>query len=247
MNSISGKFRVGTSGYQYPHWRGVFYPADLPVRQWFAYYADRFDTVEINNTFYRLPDVGVFDGWRSQAPENFRYALKYSRYATHIKHLKDPQEPLQRFWCRAARLAEALGPVLVQLPPHWRVNTERLAQFAAQLPRGPRWAIEVRDASWLCDKVFSVLHEYNIALCIHDMLARHPRVLTADFVYLRFHGDHYRGCYSHQFLTAQAALIAAYLERGLDTYAYFNNDERAYAVANALDLKRYLASRTAAP
>ncbi|HKJ08601.1 MAG TPA: DUF72 domain-containing protein [Gammaproteobacteria bacterium] len=243
MTTTRGTLRIGTSGYQYPHWRGVFYPPGLPTRGWFAHYAEHFDTVEINNTFYRLPGAEVFDSWRDQAPRGFRYALKFSRYGTHIKRLKDPQEPLQRFLEGAERLGTALGPVLVQLPPRWHVNVDRLAAFAALLPRTHRWALEVRDESWLCREVFAVLKAHNVALCIHDMIAGHPRMLTADFVYLRFHGDHYRGSYSHQFLVAQADRIADYLARGMDSYVYFNNDDRGYAVANALDLKRYLAAR----
>ncbi len=243
MSGSRGDLRVGTSGYRYPHWRGVFYPSDLPVRKWFGYYAERFDTVEINNTFYRLPDGEVFDSWRVQAPPGFSYALKYSRYATHIKRLKEPQEPLRRFVACADRLGGASGPVLVQLPPHWRVNVERLSAFARLLPGTHRWTLEVRDRSWLSEAVFAVLAEHNVALCIHDMIPGHPRVLTADFVYLRFHGDQYRGSYSPQFLTAEADRIAGYLAQGMNTYAYFNNDEHGYAVGNALDLKRYLATR----
>ncbi|MEJ2645406.1 MAG: DUF72 domain-containing protein [Gammaproteobacteria bacterium] len=243
MTVSPGTVRVGTSGYQYPHWRGVFYPPRLPTRKWFAYYADHFDTVEINNTFYRLPDGDVFDSWRQQAPRGFRYALKFSRYGTHIKRLKEPEAPLERFLDGAERLGRTLGPVLVQLPPHWRVNVERLSNFVGLLPRVQRWAMELRDESWLCQDVFDVLTAHNVALCVHDMIPDHPRVLTADFVYLRFHGDHYRGSYSHQFLVAQADRVADYLANEMDCYVYFNNDDQGHAARNALDLKRYLATR----
>src|SRR5688572_25082964 len=129
MSTTRGKLRIGTSGYQYNHWRGVFYPRDLPKKRWFAYYASHFDTVEINNTFYRLPQGQVFEAWREQAPENFCYALKFSRYSSHLKRLQDAHEPIERFLHRAGELREFLGPILVQLPPHWRPDPDRLAAF----------------------------------------------------------------------------------------------------------------------
>ncbi len=237
---MSARVYVGTSGYQYDHWTGVFYPKDLSKKHWFAYYAEHFDTVEINNTFYRLPDASVFDSWYEETPRGFCYALKFSRYGTHIKRLKDPEEPVQRFVERAVRLKGHLGPVLVQLPPRWNKNPERLAAFLDVLPRKYRWTVEFRDPSWLCEEVFRLLEAHGVALCIHDMIADHPRRITTDWTYLRFHGDHYTGCYSPQFLTAQARRIGEHLAEGLDVYAYFNNDDRGYAVRNAADLRRYL-------
>jgi len=240
MGESVGSFRIGTSGYQYSHWRDVFYPARLPKRRWFEYYARHFGTVEINNTFYNLPETDTFRQWREAAPEDFCYALKFSRYGTHVKRLKDPGEPVRRFLERAELLGDKLGPILVQLPPKWSVNPRRLAAFLAVIPRRYRCTVEVRDASWLCEEVYAVLAEHNAALCIHDMIPDHPRVLTADFVYLRFHGDHYRGSYTHQALTAQARKVQDYLGRGMDVYAYFNNDEKGYAVRNAAALRRYV-------
>ena len=137
-------------------------------------------------------------------------------------------------------MQRSLGPVLVQLPPRWRVNPERLDAFLAQAPKRYRWALEFRDASWLNDAIYALLERHQAALCQHDMIAGHPRRVTADWVYLRYHGDHYSGSYSHQFLAAQARRIADYLAEGLDVYAYFNNDAQGYAVENALALKRYL-------
>jgi uncharacterized protein YecE (DUF72 family) len=235
-----GRVRIGTSGYQYRHWKGVFYPEGLPQRGWFGHYARRFDTVEINNTFYRLPAPEVFDAWRKQAPSGFRYAIKFSRFGTHVKRLRDPQAVVDLFVERARRLEETLGPILVQLPPRWGVNAGRLAAFLEALPGDVRWSLEFRDPSWLCEEVFDLLQEHNCALCQHDMIARHPRRVTADWVYLRYHGDHYRGSYTHQYLTAQARRIREYVSEGLDVYAYFNNDERGYAVFNAEELRRYL-------
>jgi len=231
---------VGTSGYQYGHWRGPFYPPDLPKGRWFAHYAERFDSVEINNTFYRLPAPEVFERWREQAPPGFRYALKYSRYATHMKRLRDPGPTLDHFLAAARRLEATLGPVLVQLPPHWRVNPPRLEQFLEALATELRWAFEFRDPSWLCEEVYALLARHGAALCIHDMIPDHPQRITTDWVYLRFHGDHYRGSYSAGELRTQAGEIGAHLAAGRDVYAYFNNDEAGYAAANALTLKRYL-------
>jgi uncharacterized protein YecE (DUF72 family) len=240
MAIAQGAFRVGTSGYQYDHWRGRFYPAELPKKDWFPHYAKHFDTVEINNTFYGLPAAETFDAWRRQAPEGFCYALKFSRYGSHVKRLMEPRATIKVFLQRARRLQESLGPILVQLPPNWNVNTERLESFLKAAPRSVRWACEFRDPSWLCEEVFTILQRYNAALCIHDMIENHPRRITADWVYLRFHGDRYSGSYSTQALQAQARGIKQPLGAGRDVFAYFNNDAEGFAVRNALELKRYV-------
>lgn len=239
MASKRGALRIGTSGYQYDHWRRVFYPEEIPRKRWFHHYAQHFDTVEINNTFYHLPEVSTFVTWRQEAPVGFCYALKFSRYGSHLKRLKDPSEPIERFLARAEQLDTFLGPILVQHPPRWNVNAERLAAFLESVPKTHRWAIELRDPRWLCEEIFAILEEHHAALCIHDMIGDHPRRITSDWVYLRFHGDHYSGSYSHQFLSAEAQRIREYRSRGLDVFAYFNNDQNGYAVKNAVDLKRY--------
>jgi uncharacterized protein YecE (DUF72 family) len=238
--AAQGRLRVGTSGYQYDHWQGVLYPKDIPKKAWFAYYATHFDTVEINNTFYHLPSASAFEAWRAQAPRGFCYALKFSRYGSHLKRLKDPSEPIQRFLERAGRLGKFLGPVLVQLPPRWRVDVARLAGFLAAAPSDYRWAIEFRDPRWLCEEVFAVLEGHNTALCIHDLIANHPLRITADWLYLRFHGVKQGGNYPSRDLLAQAGRIKQYLADGMDVFAYFNNDAHGYAAHNAADLKRYL-------
>jgi uncharacterized protein YecE (DUF72 family) len=240
MSLKQGTLRIGTSGYQYDHWKGVFYPEDLPKRSWFAYYAAHFDTVEINNTFYRLPQGHIFTAWRKQTPPGFCYALKFSRYASHLKHLKDPHEPIARFLDRATRLQEFLGPILVQLPPHWNVDVNRLTDFLKAAPSTARWAIEFRDPSWLCEEIYTILRRYNAALCIHDLIPGHPHHMTADWVYLRFHGVSHDGNYPPQALAAVASEIAQYLADGLAVFAYFNNDAHGYAVQNALALRHHL-------
>jgi uncharacterized protein YecE (DUF72 family) len=233
-------FRVGTSGYHYRHWRGIFYPESLPPEAWFGCYAVRFDTVELNNTFYRLPRARTFAAWRDAAPPGFSFAVKFSRYGSHLKRLKTPRSTLRRFLTRAERLGASLGPILVQLPPDFRPRPERLAAFLDAAPRRRRWAVEFRDRRWLCNEVFAVLRAHGAALCVHDMIEDHPRVVTASWVYLRFHGNRYAGSYSTQHLTARAREIRAYLADGLDVYAYFNNDVGGHAVRNALDLRRYV-------
>lgn len=240
-SSTSARAYIGTSGYQYDHWKGVFYPDDLPKRKWFEHYTRHFDTVEINNTFYHLPQASAFEGWREQAPAGFCYVLKFSRYGSHLKCLKDPQDTISSFWERAALLGPHLGPVLVQLKPRWSINLDRLRGFLEALPEGRRWAFEFRDPSWLDKGVFDLLRRHGAALCIHDMIPDHPREVTADWVYLRFHGDHYSGSYAPQFLSAVAQRIADHVDGGRDVYAYFNNDAEGFAVRNAQDVKRFLA------
>jgi uncharacterized protein YecE (DUF72 family) len=230
--------RIGTSGYQYNHWKGIFYPEDVRKQDWFAHYAMHFDTVEINNTFYNLPKADTFDQWHGRARPGFRYALKFSRYGTHMKKLKDPAASIGAFLERAERLKAYLVPILVQLPPKWGVNPERLATFFENAPARHRWTVEFRESAWLCDDVYQILQAHNAALCIHDMLADHPRRLTADWTYVRFHGVNYGGSYDPQRLSDWGQWIKRRLSDHLDVYAYFNNDVQGHAVQNALDLRR---------
>lgn len=238
--SSQGRLRLGTSGYQYKHWRGCFYPEELRQKDWFEHYAGSFDTVEINNSFYQLPSLDTFKQWRERAPEGFEYSLKFSRYGSHLKRLKDPDQSIGSFMEAAAGLQDSLGPILVQLRPNWKADPERLDQFLAAAPDKQRWAVEFRDPDWLQEPIFEILRNHGAALCIHDMIEKHPRELTSDWTYLRYHGDHYTGSYSHQFLKAEADRIQKWLDDGKDVYAYFNNDQDAHAVHNAIDLKRYL-------
>jgi uncharacterized protein YecE (DUF72 family) len=239
---------VGCSGWQYKHWRGNFYPPTLPQRAWLEYYARRFDTVEINNTFYRLPEPSSFKDWRRRVPRNFMYAVKASRFLTHMKKLKDPEEPIRRFFERARHLGSALGPILYQLPPHWPVNVERLAMFLAALPTGRRHVIEFREPSWYTDDVFALLESYEVALCLHDMRdSESPRVVTGPFVYVRFHGSQdtgkYIGTYTNRVLDDWTQWLSARLRAGLPVYAYFNNDVGGHAPRDAVRLRERIGSR----
>jgi uncharacterized protein YecE (DUF72 family) len=218
------------------------YPQGAPARTWFSLYAQRFDTVEINNTFYRLPPESTVDHWAEQAPEAFCYAVKVGQFGSHRMKLKDAASWLPRHLDRVERLGPHLGPNLVQLPPRWRRNAERLDEMLSVAPSSLRWAVEVRDPSWLHDDVFDVLARHDAALCIHDLLVDHPWERTAKWSYLRFHGpraveDKYRGRYGPRRLTRVADRIEAWLDEGTDVFAYFNNDYDGHAVADAAWLR----------
>lgn len=237
-------WRVGTSGWVYPHWRGVFYPPGLPQAEWFRYYARHFVTVEINNTFYRLPGEATFDRWREQAPAGFVYAVKANRYLTHVRRLRDCAAPLARFLDRARRLGDKLGPILYQLPPRWRPNLERLQGFLALLPQDLTHVMEFRDPRWFNPEVYALLREHNVGFCIYHMPDQEsPLVVTGDVVYIRFHGAGalYAGSYPDETLRAWAERIRRWAEAGYQVYAYFNNDAFGHAVRNALTLNALLA------
>lgn len=241
---LAGQFRVGTSGWIHKHWRGVFSPRDLPDGHWFGYYVQFFDTVEINFTFYRLPAENVFDDWQRQAPPGFVYAVKASRFLTHMKKLKDPEEPLERILGRSRRLGAQLGPVLYQLPPRWRCNLERLRQVVSLLPRDLHHVLEFREPTWYTDAVREVLTEAGVGFCIHDMRgAPCPLWATGPVVYVRFHGPTekaYAGCYPRSHLERWAELIERFRQEGHDVFAYFNNVHAGNAVRNARELQELL-------
>jgi uncharacterized protein YecE (DUF72 family) len=238
MNRASGRARVGCSGWVYRDWRGVVYPQGLPQRQWFAHYATVFDTVELNSTFYRLPAPATVERWQRQAPPGFEYALKLGAFGSHRMKLRDAASWLPNHVNRATRLGAALGPTLVQLPPRWRRDAARLDEFLSVADPRLRWAVEVRDASWLHDDVYEVLHRHRAALCLHDLLPDHPWVRTTEWTYVRFHGPHaleakYVGRYGGRRLWRAADRLAAWLADGTDVYAYFNNDVHGDAVLDA--------------
>ncbi len=242
---MTASVRIGTSGWEYRHWRGSFYPADLPRDRWLEHYAAEFDTVELNNPFYRLPEAETFAAWARRVPPEFRYAVKASRYLTHLRRLREPAEPLERLWSRARRLGSRLGPVLYQLPPRWRPNPERLAAFVAAVPAAPQ-AVEFRDRRWYRPTTFELLRAADVSLCLHDMDGSETRPApVGPIVYVRFHGSgaRYGGRYSSQRLTAWADRVAAWAAEGLPVWAYFNNDIGGHAVRDAERLRRLVASR----
>jgi uncharacterized protein YecE (DUF72 family) len=240
---------IGTSGWNYKHWsNGVFYPRGLKPAQWLEFFVRHFNTVEINNSFYRLPRPAVFEKWRSQAPKNFIFAVKASRFVTHIKRLKDPEEPLNLFFSHAKHLGKSLGPVLFQLPPRFQVNLERLEVFLKALKRRSRYAIEVRDETWLAPDVFELLRRFRVALCLADWQDLHVTgPVTADFVYVRRHHGPLNGNYGKRHLNRDVRQIQEWLGKGLDVYVYFNNDLHGNAVRNAAYIRERLRTAAAPP
>jgi uncharacterized protein YecE (DUF72 family) len=245
-----GRAHVGCSGWVYKDWRGVVYPEKLPQRLWFEHYTTLFDSAEINNTFYRLPPASTVEKWAAQAPEGFVYALKLGQFGSHRMKLKDAASWLPNHLDRAERLGRSLGPTLVQLPPRWKRNTERLDEFLTVAPKTMRWAVELRDQSWVHDDVFEVLRRHDAALCIHDLLPDHPWILTTDWAYVRFHGPEalvrkYWGEYGAERLGPVADRLSGWLDEGTDVYAYFNNDYCGYAVKDATWFQAALATTRA--
>jgi len=246
MSTVDCKFRIGTSGWHYNHWRGKFYPAELKKYEWFDYYSKHFDTVEINNTFYQQPKDTSIKTWYKRAPQNFTYAVKANRFITHIKKLKDPADSLRRFLNSTALLKEKLGPVLYQLPPSLHQDLDRLKNFAMLLPKKPPAVFEFRHKSWFTQNTFDLLSRFHLTFCIHDMPGIiSPRAVTADIIYIRFHGPtgRYQGNYSKAALRDWAEWIKDHAKNTRSIFAYFNNDYNAYAIRNAGQLKELLLSK----
>jgi uncharacterized protein YecE (DUF72 family) len=242
---VTGSLRIGCSGWSYKDWRGVVYPETLPQRRWFEHYQQLFDTVELNSTFYRLPATSTVEGWGAAARPEFLFAVKLGAFGSHRMKLGDAASWLPNHLDRVTRLAEHLGPTLVQLPPRWKRNAQRLDEFLSVAPRTMRWAIELRERSWLHDDVFEVLSQHGAALCIHDLLADHPFQLTTDWTYVRFHGPRaltqpYHGSYGRPRLERWANSLDPVLAVGHDVYAYFNNDWHGNAVRDATQLRDLL-------
>jgi len=227
---------IGTSGYVYPHWRGgVFYPEGLRQRDELAWYATRFQTVELNNPFYRLPEPQSFDRWRDAVPEGFVFAVKASRYITHIKRLRDAREPIALFLDRAARLGSKLGPLLCQLPPTFQADADALRRFLDGLPAEHRWVMEFRHPSWHAAEIYQSLGTRGVALCIPvGGRVRPDLVTTAPFAYIRMHsGEAPSGGFTRGQLEWWAGRIRALGQAGKDCYVYFNNDRGGHAPRDA--------------
>jgi uncharacterized protein YecE (DUF72 family) len=243
---VSCDIRIGTSGYHYRHWKGNFYPEDLSTAAMLPFYLNYFDTLELNNTFYRLPTESALEGWRDAVPENFIFAVKASRFLTHNKKLKDPENALENLLPRVRILGKKLGPILFQLPPKWRINLERLQELLTILPGIYRYAFEFRETSWINEQVLETLQRYKSAFCIYDIAGYHsPLHVTADFAYVRLHGPggKYQGSYSDAALEQWAEWIAEQSAKLRAIYFYFDNDQAGYAPQNALTLRRKVAIR----
>jgi len=243
MSKADCDIRIGTSGWYYDHWRQRFYPADLPRSKWFEYYAQHFDTVEINNTFYHLPKEQTLRRWRELAPEGFLYAVKANRYITHIRKLHDASEPLERFFERVDLLKDRLGPILYQLPPSLHKNLDLLAGFIKLLPKSKPAVFEFRHESWYADETFDLLDESGVGFCIHDMPGNEsPHIVTGQVIYIRFHGTtgRYSGSYSKSQLQDWANWLRNQTPKARAIYVYFNNDSQAHAIKNAKQLKELI-------
>ncbi len=246
--SWTTRVRIGTSGYVYPHWRERFYPKGLPARAWLGYYAERFSAVELNNTFYRLPTEKAAESWASSTPAGFLFAVKGSRYLTHVKRLTDRGRGVERFFSAIAPLAAKTGPILWQLPPTLALDVPRLGDFLSALPSGFARAVELRSAEWYRDEVYDLLEEQGAALCLHDRVeVEAPFPPPGPFYYRRFHGaKDPSGLYGRRRLRRAASEIAALARAGRECYAFFNNDLGGAAVSDAQSLSKQVAEALSA-
>ena len=236
---MTGRIYIGTSGWSYKHWKGNFYPGDIRQKEHFDYFKKFFKTVELNNPFYHLPPKQTFVNWKEAVADDFIYAVKASRFITHMKKLKDPTESLANFMGNVVGLGEKLAVILFQLPPGWQINTERFKEFLEKLPKGHRYTFEFRNTTWYEEEIYKLLEQYNYAFCIYE-LAGHmsPFKVTADFVYIRLHGpgDKYQGSYNEEALHSWAGKCKSWAKEGKDVFVYFDNDEKGYAAFNAIRL-----------
>lgn len=244
------RIHIGTSGWHYKHWHGPFYPEVMRAERLLPFYARHFHTVEVNNSFYKLPSEETFATWRDTSPEGFLFAVKASRFITHMKKLKvEPGQGLFPLLERVDVLGPKLGPILFQLPPLWRFNAERLSTFLESLPLGHRYTFEFRDHSWLNEEAYALLRAHGAAYCLYDIAGfMSPSVVTADFVYVRLHGPipgaAYHGSYSMEALSRWADDCLAWAAEGRDVYVYFDNDIGGHAVHDALRLQGMVEARS---
>jgi uncharacterized protein YecE (DUF72 family) len=249
---MSGKIYIGTSGWNYKHWmNGKFYPRSCPQSEWLAFYARHFGTVEINNSFYRLPPPETFAVWARKSPDDFVFAVKASRFITHIKRLKDPAESVKLFLKNSSRLGKKLGPILFQLPPQMKADAGRLEGLMRALRRRKKLkvAIEFRHETWFTQEIYDLVGRAGWTVCLADWLDAGGDIpVVGSFCYIRRHGRtaRYASCYSEKQLREDARLATEVAEQGKDVYVYFNNDAEAYAIRNARTLigmidRRYLA------
>lgn len=237
------KIFIGTSGWVYDHWWGNFYPNTLKDEERLIYYSSHFDTVEINNTFYHMPQVKTVENWAAKTPKKFLFSVKASRFITHIKRLNDCANSVQYLYDTLVHLKDKLGPIFFQLPPNFPINLERLDSFLQLLDPKQKHLFEFRNESWFIDETYELLKKYNVGLCIYHLdRFLSPIVVTADFAYLRLHGPKgaYQGLYKKRELAEWAERFLQWQSEGKEVYCYFDNDQRAYAVKNALELKKAL-------
>jgi uncharacterized protein YecE (DUF72 family) len=239
-----GNIYIGTSGWHYDHWRGPFYPQNLPKDEtMLSYYARHFRAVEINNSFYQLPKKNTLTAWYNQVPNRFLFAVKGSRYITHMKKLKDASQTVPALLEAASVLGAKLGPILFQLPPRWKINPARLREFLQSLPGEFRYAFEFRDPSWFDERIYQALGDNHAAFCIYHLAGRlSPKRITTDFIYIRLHGpqDAYQGQYDVQTLAGWAGAISTWQNQGKEVFCFFDNDQAGYAAQDALRLQKMI-------
>jgi uncharacterized protein YecE (DUF72 family) len=239
------KFLIGISGWQYPDFSERFYPDGMDKGDQLSYYAKNFPTVEINNTFYQLPQKETIKKWLDQTPDDFVFAIKASRYITHMKNLLEPEETLPNFFDRISQFDKKCGPILFQLPPHWQINLERLENFLDHLPENYRYAFELRNETWFKDETYELLRQHNAAFCIYDFDFRQsPRITTSDLVYIRLHGPGkaYQDPYSEEVLKDWRNRIRAWVNNDKQVYCFFDNTYQGHAWKNAKELISLLES-----
>ncbi len=237
---------IGTSGWQYPEFSERFYPDELEKTEQLSFYARQFPSVEVNNTFYHLPKAKSVENWVAQVPAGFRFAVKASRYITHMKNLLEPEETLPKFFERIEGFGEHCGPVLFQLPPNWQVAPDRLKAFLGALPQGYRYAFELRNPTWLIEPVYDLLRQHDAAFCIYDFnRCQSPLVTTADFVYIRLHGPGaaYQDPYPQPLIARWSERVTGWLADGKDVYCYFDNTMNGHAWENAQTLLKLVRSQ----
>jgi uncharacterized protein YecE (DUF72 family) len=244
-SAMPARCLIGTSGWSYRHWRGPFYPSSMANgRDQLRFYAERFDTVEVNGTFYRLIETDTFRKWREATPAGFVFACKGSRYITHMKRIKEPERAVGRYFERVEALEDKLGPIVFQLPARFNPDRARLASFLEALPADYRYAFEFRGPAWFQPEILELLAARNVALCLYEFAGQQaPLEVTAEFVYIRLHGPGgpYQGSYGDAALRTWAKRIRGWSKAGLDVYCYFDNDDSGYAPHNALRLQGMLA------
>jgi len=244
--NYNNQIYIGTSGWSYKHWKGIFYPENVKQKDWFKYFTTRYSTVEINNTFYNLPEKYIFEKWRNAVPGNFIYAVKANRIITHIKKLKDVETELNNFLENVRELKEKLGIILFQFPPQFKVDKNRLEYFLHQIPHNLNYVFEFRNPSWWSDEIFELLHKFQISFCNFEMpqLAT-PRISTSEIVYIRFHNpfDKNLSHFENYILEDWANYILKSKYEGKKVFAYFNNDLFGHAITDADNLIKIIKER----
>lgn len=232
------KIFIGTSGWSYGHWEGIFYPEDLKQNEKLVYYAQYFDTVEINSSFYHLHRPATYANWYKKTPKDFLFAVKGSRFISHVKKMNQPQEPLKNFFDSIKPLKEKQGPILWQFPPNFKLNLERLKNFIKFLNKKYKYTFEFRHESWFCQEVYNLFKKHNISLCLASTPSYpYEEVITANFVYCRLHGS--KSLYASKYTPSELKEWAKKIKKWKKTcYIYFDNDAQGYAVENALELKK---------